>query len=69
MGQKLIEYYKEVSQKLGISGKMELAKATKIPSIQAAIEPDSDVNIKIFAEAVESLLNKQKKNLFSIVND
>ncbi len=60
MGQKLIEYYKHISNKLGISGKMELAKATKIPSIQAAIEPDSEENLKLFAEAVE-ILTKRKE--------
>jgi hypothetical protein len=60
MGQILIEYYKQISNQLGISGKMELAKATKIPSIQAAIEPDSEENILLFANAVELLINKDK---------
>lgn len=60
MGQKLIEFYKEISNTLGISGKIELAKATKIPSIQAAIEPDSDDNIKKFTDAMELLLSKEK---------
>lgn len=62
MGQKLIEFYKNISSEMGIAGKMELAKATKIPSIQAAIEPDTAENIEKFQKALEEIRNKDFLN-------
>lgn len=57
MAQKLLKYYKYVSKTLGTQGKIELAKITKIPSMFASTEPDSDKNIKTFKSAVEKITN------------
>ncbi|MCK5125439.1 MAG: hypothetical protein KAR42_04225 [candidate division Zixibacteria bacterium] len=58
MGQKLVEYYKIVSDHSGIRGKSTLAGITKIPSIKAALEPDSPELIKTFEEAVKKIIGK-----------
>ncbi len=59
MGQRLIEFYKQITNEMGITGKMELAKATKIPSIQAAIEPDTIEHIEKFKNAIEEIKNRK----------
>ena len=56
MGQKLMQFYKLVDDSAGIKGKMALAQLTKIPSTIAALEPDSEENIKLFEEAVKEVL-------------
>ncbi|MBU2492905.1 MAG: hypothetical protein KJ571_09800 [Bacteroidetes bacterium] len=55
MAQKLLRYYKYISKTLGTQGKIELAKMTKIPSMIACIEPDSDKNIETFKTAIEKM--------------
>ena len=55
MGIKLMQYYKYMSDKQGLKGKMQLATETNIPSTKAALAPDSRDNIEIFKEAVEKL--------------
>lgn len=57
MAQKLLRYYKFISKTLGTQGKMELARITKIPSMFASIEPDSDKNIQTFKNAIEKITN------------
>lgn len=57
MAQRLLKYYKYVSKTLGTQGKIELAKITKIPSMFASIEPDSEKNIRAFRSAVEKITN------------
>jgi hypothetical protein len=58
MGVKLMQYYKYVSDEKGLSGQMALAKATKVPSTKAALEPDSLMAIELFMQAVEMITGK-----------
>lgn len=62
MAEKLLQYYKYVSKEKGIAGKTMLAKATKIPSPVAAVEPDSLEKIKLFKSAVESITGRPAPN-------
>jgi|GEM_PF-1303600 len=55
MAERLLKYYKYISEKKGLTGKMELAKLTKIPSTRASMENDSPENIRIFMDAVNKL--------------
>ena len=41
MAEKLSLYYKYIQDKEGFSGKVKLAQLTHIPSVQAAVEPDT----------------------------
>lgn len=58
MADKLLQYYKYIGEELGISGKIQLATVTKIPSVRAASVPDSAENLEIFRRAVASLTGK-----------
>lgn len=58
MAEKLLRYYKYVSDEKGLDGKMSLATETKIPSSKAALEPDSPENLAAFKRAVEKLTGK-----------
>lgn len=58
MAERLLRYYQHVSDKIGIGAKTELARRTKIPSVKAALEPDSQENIEKFREAVEAITGK-----------
>jgi hypothetical protein len=58
MGARMMQYYKYVNDEKGLLGKIDLAKLTKIPSAKAALEPDSDDNIKLFRKAVEEITGK-----------
>ena len=62
MAEKLLKYYKYVQDELGLVGKVRLARETKIPSMKAAMEPDSEENIELFKKAVEKLTNKPSPN-------
>jgi len=55
MAEKLLQYYKYVSEKKNLLGKVELAQLTKIPSTQAAIELDTPDNLKLFRDAVAKI--------------
>ncbi len=55
MAEKLMMYYKYIGDKLGLEGKMKLAAATKVPSAKAAMEPDSEANIKMFRAALQTI--------------
>ena len=59
MAEKLMLYYKYIQEELGLSGKLQLARETRIPSIRAAMEPDSPENIETFEKAFMKLTNKQ----------
>lgn len=55
MAETLLLYYKYVTEKKGISGKVKLAQFTNIPSVVAALKPDSPELLEIFSEAVEKI--------------
>ncbi len=59
MAERLLQYYKYVSETVGFEGKMQLAKITKIPSIEAARVPDTAENLAVFKKAVEQLTGKK----------
>ncbi len=58
MAEKLLKYYKYVSEEKGIMGKMELAKITKIPSTIAASHADDPNTINTFKAAVQKITGK-----------
>lgn len=55
MAEKVLQYYKYISEQRGMMGKMELAKLTKIPSTVAAVTPDTPENIVLFQRAIEQI--------------
>jgi hypothetical protein len=59
MGEVLLKYYKFVTDEVGLKGKIQLSKLTKVPSTRAALEEDSERNIKIFREAVVKITQKE----------
>lgn len=59
MAEKLIRYYQYVNQEKGLEGKMQLAMETKIPSVRAAMEPDSPENLRVFKEAIRKITGKE----------
>ena len=63
MAEKLLLYYKYINEKEGLNGKLQLAKATKIPSTQAAIELDTPDKIQMFKKAIEQITGKPAPNL------
>lgn len=63
MGERLIKFYQYVGDQLGFQGKMKLAQETKIPSSRAGLEPDSDLNIKRFNEAIIKLTGRPAPKL------
>ena len=58
MAEKLLKYYKYVSDSHGIGAKIQLAQDTKIPSARAAMEPDSPQNIARFKSAVQKITGR-----------
>jgi len=58
MGEKLMKYYKFVSDEGGMSAKVKLAAATKVPSTQAALEPDSPQILQAFRDAVQQITGR-----------
>lgn len=58
MAEKLLKYYKYCFETAGIQGKIDLAKATKVPSNQAALAPDSPENIALFKQVVEQITGR-----------
>lgn len=59
----LVKYYKYISTEQGIEGKMKLAFETKVPSMQAAVTPDTPEIIEKFKKAIEKLTGKPCPNL------
>ena len=58
MGERLVQCYKYIADEMGHEGKTLLARETKIPITRAALEPDSDENIRTFESAIEKLTGK-----------
>ncbi len=58
MGQKLVAYYKYMSDLGGIAAKIKLATKTKLPSTRAASLPDSPENIAKFRAAIAEITGK-----------
>ncbi len=62
MAEKLLKYYKYVSDSHGMGAKIQLAQDTKVPSSRAAMEPDSPQNIALFKEAVQKITGRPAPN-------
>jgi hypothetical protein len=58
MAEKLLEYYKYIQDNEGFSGKVKLAQLTHIPSVQAAVDPDTPEVIDRFRKAIEKITGK-----------
>ena len=58
MAEKLLRYYSFINEAKGMEGKILLAKETKIPSVKAAMEPDSPENIRVFINAIKKITGK-----------
>lgn len=58
MAERLIRYYKYVTDEGGMPAKLLLAQETLMPSAKAAVEPDSPENIQLFRRAVEKITKK-----------
>jgi hypothetical protein len=63
MAEKLLLYYRYIQDKEGFSGKVKLAQLTHIPSVQAAVEPDTPEVIERFKKAIEKITGKPAPNL------
>ena len=63
MAEKLLKYYQYIQDKEGFSGRIRLAQLTHIPSVQAAVEPDTPQIIERFKEAIETITGKPAPNL------
>jgi hypothetical protein len=59
MGVRLTKAYDLAKAHGGLPAQMRLAIKTLIPSEKAKTEPDSDVNINKFKEALKEILNTQ----------
>lgn len=58
MGEKLMLYYKFVTDKGGLTAKTKLAAITKLPSTRAALEPDSEQTVDQFRKAIEQIFGE-----------
>jgi hypothetical protein len=63
MAEKLLLYYKYIQDKEGFSGKVKLAQLTHIPSVQAAVEPDTAEVIERFKKAIGKITGKPAPDL------
>jgi hypothetical protein len=52
---KLMQYYQYISEQKGALGRTQLAMKTKVPSTQAAMEPDSPETIQKFKAAIKEI--------------
>lgn len=59
MGMKLAKYYQYIIKEMGVEGRVELGKLTKISSIVAPLQPDSPENISLFKEAIEKITGRR----------
>ena len=62
MAEKLMKYYDFIKKEKGLNGGIQLATATKIPSIMAASAPDSPENIQVFKEAIQKITGSPAPN-------
>jgi len=63
MAEELLRYYKYIQDKEGFSGKVKLAQLTHIPSVQAAVEPDTPEVIERFKKAIEKITGNPAPDL------
>jgi hypothetical protein len=63
MAEKLLLYYKYIYDVKGFTGKIDLAKETKIPSTEAAIESDTLEKLQLFKDAILKITGKPAPNL------
>jgi len=63
MAEKLLRYYKYIQDQEGFSGKVKLAQLTRIPSVQATVEPDTPEVIERFKKAIERITGKPAPDL------
>ena len=62
MGIRLVRYYEFVEEQLGRAGKVELARLTRIPSIIAAGQEETEEVLRQFREAVKQVTGKSAPN-------
>jgi hypothetical protein len=62
VAEKLTQYYNYIQEKEGFAGKVKLAQLTHIPSVQAAVEPDTPQMIERFKKAIERITGKPAPN-------
>jgi len=58
MADKLMRYYEYINQEAGFSGKVKLAQMTKVPSTQAAMQPETQEILQQFKEAIRQITGK-----------
>lgn len=58
MGEILLKYYNFVKSKRGLPGEIELAKMTKVPSVDAAVKPDAEY-IEVFKKAIKEITGEE----------
>lgn len=63
MAETLLLYYKYITEKKGIAGKVKLAQYTNVPSVVAALEPDSPELLSLFSDAVERITGEPAPKL------
>ena len=63
MGERLLQFYKYIEDKEGISGKIRLAQLTLITSARARSEADAPELIERFKKAIEKITGKPAPNL------
>ena len=63
MGEKLMEYYEYMNERDGLKGKMELAKATNLPSTKASTAEDSEENVQLLREAIQEITGERPPRL------
>lgn len=63
MAERLMKYFKYITDEKGFEGKIQLAQATKMPTTKAALEPDSPENISLFKDAVSKITGKSAPEL------
>ncbi|MDQ2052536.1 XylR N-terminal domain-containing protein [Natronolimnohabitans sp. A-GB9] len=63
IGEELMKYYSYMGDKKGHTGKMELAKKTRMPETKASTASDRKENIEMFREAIEEIIGKRPPEL------
>lgn len=59
MGKIMIEYYENAKSIGGMKAVMRMTLLTKISTVKAASEPDTDENIEKFKKAIEEIKKDQ----------
>lgn len=63
MGETLMAYYDYIDEQEGLTGKMELAKRTNLPSTKASTAPDSAENVELLRSAIEEITGETPPEL------